>query len=261
MAEEQEKEGKKRGKNPLMQFLTKNVFKPIDSMFDGMLRVVEQVGLTRQIQYPYYLTQDSFWWNVSKLFYNYEIFGSENIPPEGQAAVVCVNHQSLFDPLLYGVAITHYSRRILHIMAKIELFETPLINAYIRWIYAFPVRRGEHDMNAYNTALSLLKQGELVGMYPEGTLNGGGYNFLKPKLGAARLAIDAQVPILPVGLTGPDKILPKGAKFPKFNEKLTARIGEPIWIHEKYFGKQPTREQLQEVMDYVMEQIKGLLDY
>lgn len=244
-----------------MKFLSKHVLKPIDSALDGLLRAVEQAGLTRQVQYPYYLSQDMFWWNVSKLFFNYEIFGSENIPPEGEAAVVCVNHQSLFDPLLYGVAITHHSRRILHIMAKIELFEMPIINSYIRWIYAFPVHRGEHDMEAYNQALEFLAEGELVGMYPEGTLNGGGYNFLEPKTGAARLAIEAGVPIIPVGLTGPDQILPKGAKLPNFNVKLTAQIGEPIMVHEQYFGKEASHEEMADVMQHVMNRIKDLLLY
>jgi 1-acyl-sn-glycerol-3-phosphate acyltransferase len=246
--------------NPAMKFITDNVLKPVDSMFDGLLRSVESAGLTKQIQYPHYLNQDAFWWNVGKFFFNYEILGSENVPKEG-AAVFCVNHQSLFDPLLYGVAVTHYTRRILHIMAKIELFQTPLVNAYIRWIYAFPVHRGEHDVQAYETALNFLKQGELVGMYPEGTLNGGGYNFLQPKPGAAKMAIEAQVPIIPVGLTGVDKIFPKGAKMPNFNARLIAKIGEPIHVHEQYFGTDPTLEQLLGVMDHVMEQIKGLLYY
>jgi 1-acyl-sn-glycerol-3-phosphate acyltransferase len=260
MSEDQEAK-KERKTNPVMDFLAKNVFKPLDSAFDGLLRMVEQAGLTQQIQYPHYLSQDEFWWAVGRLFFNYEIFGSDNIPPNGEPAVVCVNHQSMFDPLLYGVAITHYSRRILHIMAKIELFETPIINAYIRWIYAFPVRRGEHDEDAYQAAMEWLKKGELVGMYPEGTLNGGGYNFLEPKTGAARMAIEAEVPILPVGLSGPEKIFPKGAKFPNFNQKLTAKIGEPIRIHEKYFGKEPTHDELMGVMTHVMEKIKGLLVY
>lgn len=251
---------RERKTNPTIDAIGK-LLKPVDSALDGLLRIVEQQGLTKQVQYPYYLTQDAFWWNVSKLFYNFEIFGSEHVPPEGQAAVFCVNHQSMFDPLLYGVAVTHYSRRILHIMAKIELFETPLVNAYIRWIYAFPVRRGEHDQQAYDAAIEFLKKGELVGMYPEGTLNGGGYNFLPPKLGAAKMAIETGVPIIPIGLTGPDKILPKGARFPNFNVKLTAVIGEPITMHEQYFGKTPTHEQLQGVMDHVMDRIKGLLRY
>nr|MDO8114171.1 lysophospholipid acyltransferase family protein [Candidatus Sigynarchaeota archaeon] len=256
---ETSKEGEKA--NPLMQFVSKTILKPIDSVFDGMLKSVESAGLTKQIQYPHYLNQDFFWWNVSKSFFNYEIFGSENVPPEGQPAVFCVNHQSLFDPLLYGVAVTHYSRRILHIMAKIELFETPLINAYIRWIYAFPVRRGEHDEKAYSTAIEFLKKGELVGMFPEGTLNGGGFNFLEPKIGAAKMAIEAQVPIIPVGLTGTDKIFPKGAKFPNFNARLLAKIGEPIHVHEKYFGKEPAHDELKGIMQSVMEKIKGLLQY
>ncbi|MHA1793390.1 MAG: lysophospholipid acyltransferase family protein [Promethearchaeota archaeon] len=252
---------KEKKKNPVLSFLTKNVFKPVDTFFDNVLKTVENVGLTQQIQYPYYLTQDWFWWSVGKQLFNFEIFGSENIPPEGQAAVVCMNHESLLDPLYFGVAVTHYSRRILHIMAKIELFKMPLINSYIRWIYAFPVRRGEHDEIAYQTAVDFLKRGELVGIYPEGTTNGGGYNFLPPKVGAARMAIDAGVPIIPIGMTGVGKVLPRGARTVNFNSKVTANIGEPIWVHEKYIGSNPTKEQLEEVMAHVMSKIKDLLFY
>ncbi|MHA1680067.1 MAG: lysophospholipid acyltransferase family protein [Promethearchaeota archaeon] len=262
MVDEKAHGGKKsRYKNPVMEFLTTNLFKPVDSALDGLLRAVEGAGLTQHIQYPYYLSQDHFWWNVGRIFYNYEIIGSENIPPDGTPAVVCVNHQSMFDPLLYGVAVTHYSRRILHIMAKIELFNTPLVNAYIRWIYAFPVRRGEHDVKAFEIAMDFLRRGELVGMYPEGTLNGGGLNFLPPKVGAAKLAVEAKVPIIPVGLTGPEKIFPKGARTPNFNQKLTAQIGEPITIHEKYFEKEASHDELMGVMEHVMGKIKGLLLY
>src|SRR5271157_182186 len=250
----------KEKSNPVMKFISKNILKPIDSMFDGLLKSVESAGLTKQIQYPHYLNQDAFWWGVGKSLFNYEIYGSENVPAEGPA-VFCVNHQSMFDPLLYGVAITHYSRRILHIMAKVELFEMPLVNAYIRWIYAFPVHRGEHDEVAFSTALEFLKKGELVGMYPEGTLNGGGLNFLEPKTGAAKMEIEAQVPIIPVGLTGPDKIFPKGAKLPNMNARLVAKIGKPIHMHEQYFGTEPSHDELKEIMHHVMDQIRDLLEY
>nr|MDO8088412.1 lysophospholipid acyltransferase family protein [Candidatus Sigynarchaeum springense] len=199
--------------------------------------------------------------DVFQQLFNFEILGSENVPPEGQAAVFCVNHQSMFDPLIYGVTVTHYSRRILHIIAKQELFDTPGINAYIRWICAFPVHRGEHDEVAYKTALDFLKIGELVGMYPEGTLNGGGYNFLEPKTGAVKMAIEARVPIIPVGLTGPDKIFPKGAKAPNFNARLVGKIGDPIHVNEKFFGKEASHEELMKIMAHVMERIKGLLEY
>ncbi len=252
---------KEKKENPVMKFLS-TVLKPVDSMFDGLLKMVENAGMTKQIQYPHYLNQDALWWTVAQQLFKFEIHGSENVPPEGKPAIFCVNHQSLFDPLIYGVTVTHYSRRILHIMAKQELFDTPGINAYIRWIYAFPVHRGEHDEVAYQTALDLLKKGELVGMLPEGTLNNGGLNFLEPKTGAARLAIEAQVPIIPVGMTGTDQVLAKGAKTPNFNVRLVSKIGEPIHIHEKYFGKPtPSHEDLMEIMNHVMEKIKGLLEY
>ncbi len=258
--QKKEREEKKE-KNPVMKLLVDGIVRPVDKLFGNVLRIVEDMNLTNQIQYPFYLSQESFWYNVTRAIYNFDISGFENIPPEGQAAVVCMNHQSMFDPVMYNISVVHHTKRRVHVMGKEEAFEIPFVGTYVKWCYAFPVKRGEHDMAAWQKALDFLNQGELVGMYPEGTINGGEYNFLEPHVGAARLAIEGQVPIIPIGMSGPDRIFPRGTKFPNLNSKLISRIGEPITVHEKYFGKEPSQDQLKEVMAHVMDRIKQLLAY
>jgi 1-acyl-sn-glycerol-3-phosphate acyltransferase len=255
-------ESKEKKSNPVMKFFTDTILKPAGKFFDEALRVVENAGLTNQIQYPFYLSQDALWFAITHDLFGLEIYGSENVPPDGTPAVVCMNHQSLFDPIISCVTFAHYSRRRIHMMGKQEMFDVHLISSYVRWCYAFPVKRGEHDTEAYDKTLDFLRQGELIGIYPEGTVNGGGYNFLEPHVGAARIAIDAKVPIIPVGMSGTDLILPKGARMPNLSAKLTVKIGEPIHVHEKFFG-QPNvpPEELKKVIVHVMDKIKGLLVY
>ncbi|MFX0102109.1 MAG: lysophospholipid acyltransferase family protein [Candidatus Hodarchaeota archaeon] len=255
-----ESSGKKEKKeNPVLSFLNKALFKPIDMAFVGLLKAVEQAGLSKQIQYPHYLNQDTLWWTVFRQFWDFEIFGSEHVPPEGEPAVVCSNHSSFWDPLIQGVSLCHYTRRRIHEMGKVELFEMPLVNAYLRWIYGFPVKRGEHDQEAHDHALELLQKGEILGMFPEGTLNTGGTNFLVPKTGAIRLAIEGNAPIVPLAIVGTDVILGKGKKNINFNAKLTCAIGEPIPIHEKYKGVLPSHDVMQQEANNVMEKLKVLV--
>ncbi len=255
-------ESKEKKSNPVMKFFTDVVLKPAGKFFDEALVAVEKAGLSNQIQYPFYLAQDTLWWAITHDLFGFEIYGSENVPPDGTPAVVCMNHQSLFDPIISCVTFAHYTRRRIHMMGKQEMFDVHLISSYVRWCYAFPVKRGEHDTEAYEKTLDFLSKGELVGIYPEGTVNGGGYDFLEPHVGAARIAIDAKVPIIPVGMSGTDLILPKGARMPNFNAKLTVKIGEPIHVHEKFFGRPDVPpEELKKVMSHVMDKIKGLLVY
>ncbi len=255
-------QSKEKKSNPVMKFFTDAVLRPAGKFFDETLRVVEKAGLSNQIQYPFYLSQDALWFAITQNLFGFEIHGSESVPPDGTPAIVCMNHQSLFDPIISCVTFAHYTRRRIHMMGKQEMFDVHLISSYVRWCYAYPIKRGEHDTEAYDKTLELLRQGELVGIYPEGTTNGGGFNFLEPHVGAARIAIDAKVPIIPVGISGTDRILPKGAKMPNFNAKLTVKIGEPVHIHEKFFGKPDVPpEELKKVMVHVMEKIRGLLVY
>ena len=241
------------------RFLNNPFFKAIDSLFIGALDVVKQANLTEKIVYPNYLNADTFWHGFMDALFEFEIHGSEHVPKDGMGGVVCVNHTSFLDQFIMGVAVAHETRRVIHIMGKQEIFNTPLANAYFRWIYGFPIKRGTHDIESYNYALNLLKDGELIGMFPEATLNEGGKKFLKAKTGAIRLAIEAQVPLIPLSTSGADKIIGKDLKNFSLSQKLVAKFGEPITVHEKYYGKTPSYEQLQDVAAHLMQRIGKLV--
>jgi len=170
----------------------------------------------------------------------WEVRGASNLPMEG-GLVLVANHVSYWDPVVVGCAI---NRRI-HFMAKSELFDIPILSTIIRALGTFPVRRDKSDRTAIRTAIKLLEEGNVVGVFPEGTRSHSG-ELLKPHLGAAMLALKAGVPMLPVAVSGT-----RG-----FWDKITVNIGKP----QLYKADAKTsRAVLENVSDSVMAQIAVLL--
>ncbi|MBE6718078.1 MAG: 1-acyl-sn-glycerol-3-phosphate acyltransferase [Ruminococcaceae bacterium] len=140
-----------------------------------------------------------------KFLFRIEVQGEENIPKEG-AVLVCPNHISNWDPIVLGVV---FDRQI-RFMAKASLFKIPLLNALIRTLGAFPVKRGAADPSAIKTAIKLLGEGDAVGMFPQGTR----YIGTEPgntevKSGVGMVAHRANVDVLPVQIkTKNYRILP-----------------------------------------------------
>jgi 1-acyl-sn-glycerol-3-phosphate acyltransferase len=128
----------------------------------------------------------------------------EHLPREG-GFVLSPNHVSNFDPWPLGIPLLP---RQIRFMAKAELFRTPLW-PILKYGGAFPVRRGEGDTEAIETAVRLAREGEPVAIFPEGTRRNKG--FLKrrrprPHTGAARIALEAGVPLIPAAISGTDRI-------------------------------------------------------
>ena len=94
-----------------------------------------------------------------------QVAGEEHIPEKG-AFIVASNHASYFDPPLIGTAMRHH---LIHFMAKEELFHNPLMGWFLRYVGTFPVHRGRVDRKALVEALRVLKQGCVLGIFPEGT--------------------------------------------------------------------------------------------
>ena len=160
--------------------------------------------------------------SVGKLLlavFRVRIQGEENIPAGG--AILCGNHVSYADPALLWCAVPRQT----HFMAKSELFVKGPIAWGLPRVWAFPVRRGEADRAAITTATELLKRGELVGIFPEGTRQRDGMG--EAQQGAAFIAMRAGVPLVPVGIAGTDKIKPKGSRRMRF-PRVTIRYGEPV---------------------------------
>ena len=150
-----------------------------------------------------------------KLLFWYKIKGRENVPDDG-AFIVCSNHLSNNDPVLLGIAI----KRQVFYMAKAELFKNKFLSWLIRTLGAFPVERGAGDGKAINQAEEVVNDGRLLGIFIEGTRSKTG-EFLRPKSGAAIIAHQMNVPVIPVCIT------PKNKKVKVFR-KVTISWGKPI---------------------------------
>lgn len=128
------------------------------------------------------------------------ISGSEHIPPRG-AAIVAPNHKSFWDSFFVAMA----TPRHLRFMGKAELFQGRWGRLLVR-LGAFPVRRGESDAAALETAREVLRQGGLLALFPEGTRVRDPEELGSPRRGAGRLALESGAPVIPAAITGTDRL-------------------------------------------------------
>ena len=145
---------------------------------------------------------------VVKGLYRLRVRGLENVPEGG--FVLAANHTSNFDP--WPLGIPFLPDRQLRFMAKAELFN-PVLAPFLRAGGAFKVRRGEGDVEAMRTAVELVREGEIVVMFPEGTRQTKGLvkrHAARPHTGAARIALTAKAPLVPVAIGGTDRLLRLG---------------------------------------------------
>ena len=156
--------------------------------------------------------------------------------PEG-AAIICANHSNLVDPLL--MAITFGKKHHLRFMAKIELSRIPLIGWLLRKAGVYFVDRGTNDLNAVKTSLSLLKKGEKICIFPEGTRVHADES-VDAKNGAVRFAMRTGVPIVPVFITRDKKLF----------KKIDLVVGEPYTV--------PKDGNMQELTEDLMRKIHAL---
>jgi len=141
---------------------------------------------------------------VVKGLYRLRVRGLENVPEGG--FVLAANHTSNFDP--WPLGIPFLPDRQLRFMAKAELFN-PVLAPFLRAGGAFKVRRGEGDVEAMRTAVELVREGEIVVMFPEGTRRTKGLvkrHAARPHTGAARIALTAKAPLVPVAFGGTDRL-------------------------------------------------------
>jgi 1-acyl-sn-glycerol-3-phosphate acyltransferase len=157
------------------------------------------------------------------LWFRLRVEGREHEPARGAVLAVC-NHASAVDPPIAGTAL----RRPARYMAKEELFKTPILGLWLTSIGGFAVRRGEADRRAIRTSLEILRRGELLIMFPEGTRSADG-RLRALERGAAMLALRAGVTVLPMAVVGSHLALPKGATFPQ-RRPVVVRIGAPFAV-------------------------------
>lgn len=177
------------------------------------------------------------------IVYRPKVVGTENIE-EGKPALICPNHVHALD----SVVIVLMNKRIIRVLAKESLFKNP----FLRWLASifgvYPVKQGNKSMESMKISLKLLKNNELLLIFPEGTRNGMAKG-VKPKDGAIKLAARANVPIIPVGVQG---------NFKPFR-KVKVNIGKPISYN---LSKEElnNKEKLAQLTDELMKEIVKLRD-
>ena len=151
-----------------------------------------------------------------------EVVGLEDFPREG-ALILVANHVTNFDVFPMQFALP----RPIFFMGKAELFKNPLMDLIIRNLSGFPVHRGEKDQWAMRHAAKVLNHGQILGMFPEGTRSKG-KGLAVAKSGAARLAIEANCPIVLMAVAGSDQL------FKRFPRRTCVRIKllPPLWPRE-----------------------------
>lgn len=144
-------------------------------------------------------------WPIVRLVYRLRVRGLEHLP-SGTGFVLSANHTSNFDPWSLGIPL--FPQRYLRFMAKSELYWWPL-SLLLDAGGAFPVRRGQHDEEAIQRAVELCREGHVVVMFPEGTRRRKGLRKkweARAHTGAARIALEAGVPLVPAGIRGTDRL-------------------------------------------------------
>ena len=167
---------------------------------------------------PLYLLAAAISWPFVKVGFRLRARGRENLPEGG--FVLAANHTSNFDPWPLGLPL--FPQRQLRFMGKSELF-TPLLGPILRAGGAFQVRRGEGDFEAIQQAVELVREGEVVVMFPEGTRRKKGLRKryeARAHTGAARIALAAEAPLVPAAIKGTDRL--------SRLESLRVAYGEPV---------------------------------
>ncbi len=150
-----------------------------------------------------------------------EVEGLENLPKHG-AAILAPNHRSLIDHFV----VAALTRRQVWFMGKAELFKNKYADKLLTALGAFPVKRGKPDRASLQRCLGLLSDGQLVGIYPEGTRRPDS-RFEEVEEGFAYIAVRSGAPIVPIALSGTEAVFPKDKKLPRF-VKIRVVIGEPF---------------------------------
>jgi 1-acyl-sn-glycerol-3-phosphate acyltransferase len=172
---------------------------------------------------PLYAVLGLVSWPILRLFFRYRAVGKEHLPRDG-GYVLAAGHVSNIDPWALGMAL--WPRRFLRFMAKSELF-WPGLGQFIAAAGAFKVHRGRSDREAIATAVRLAKAGHVIAMFPEGTRRKKGLRKrFQPHAhtGAARIALEAGVPLVPAGIRGTDGL--------RHVERWRVRYGPPVEVSD-----------------------------
>jgi len=173
-----------------------------------------------------------------QFFFRLKDYGRENIPTDSPL-ILCGNHRSNFDPFILGTPL----KRELFFMAKEELFRVPVVGWFISRVHAFPVKRGGVSKDSIRLSIQLLKDGNAMCIFPEGTRkNAGGVG----KKGAAMLALRSNAVVIPVAIIG---------NYKPFR-RMAVYYGKPVDLSEY---TQSTSDNLEAATDKIMSEIRAMV--
>jgi 1-acyl-sn-glycerol-3-phosphate acyltransferase len=191
-------------------------------------------------------------------WFRWRFEGLEHIPKEGPA-LIAANHISYFDPLAHGYFLVRAGRRPRY-LAKIELFQNRYTGPILRGVRQIPVRRGSGDRGPIEFGATALRAGEMVVVYPESTVTTNpDFSPMRGKTGIARLALAADVPVIPVAVWGSAPIWQRGKRNLKFGRPIWVKAGPPLDL-SRYEDGADDPETIREATDEVMGQLSLLVD-
>lgn len=248
--------------------LVNSLFWPLDWNITFFKKINKELGIHDILsKYLYDITKFALLLNLI-VCYNIEIEGKENVPEDG-GAVLAINHQSWLD----AISVVLACPRALHFMAKEELFKMPILRHLLELVNTISIKRGNRQ--CLDNVISNLHEGNLIGIFPEGTIPGEENiprsaidpctRLLKGKTGAIRLALMAKVPIIPTGVSGtgnalPPEVFPRLEQLPKLDfPPIKVHFGKPI-DYSEYHDKEITYDLLRGLTDDLMLQISKLVN-
>lgn len=181
-------------------------------------------------------------WVFTKLFFRLKIVRQAPLP-EGPV-ILCSNHFHMLDPLNTAMI----TRRQVFYMAKKELFEHKFVGWLITHLGAFPVDRNNNDVASMRKSLALLKEGKILGIYPEGTRSKDGQVHAFHS-GAAMFALRTGAALVPVGFSNPYRL----------GKKVKMLVGAPMDVSD-FAGRKPTSEDIQALNTRLREQVIALCE-
>lgn len=161
-----------------------------------------------------------------RIFWPVKVKG-ENIYDYNPPFILAANHVSYMDPVILAITVP----RPISFIAKKEVFEIPILSCIFKRIGVIPVDRKSINQTAVRKSLNILNEGNILGIFPEGTRSSSG-ELLDLNIGMIKIALQTNVPIIPVGLYGTHEIYPPQTKFPALFKKQTicTYFGKPIFL-------------------------------
>lgn len=191
---------------------------------------------------------------VSTVWFRLEVTGREHIPASGGYVLAPGGHRSIIDTPMVSLA----DHRVLRYMGAENYFAIPVLGWFLRAMGGFPVERSTTDRAALRLAEWILRNGEPLAVFPESTRQEG--PLLEPlKEGAAFLACRAGVPIVPMGIGGAERAMPKGAWWAR-PRKITLVVGPPIHPILREDGARVKRSEIRRLTDELSAELQALFD-